>query len=74
MKFLAMEWRGWELPVTVLGDVSAETPGAAIRSAVRRWPRLRADNFFLKEKDWTSYCTPERVKPLATPPADNPYG
>jgi len=74
MKYLVMQWCGWELPVKLLGDIEAETPGAAIRAGARRWPVLRADNYFIKEKDWNDRCTPDCAKPLASAPHDDPYG
>lgn len=74
MKFLVMEWKGWESPVTILGDVEAATLGAAIRAGASRWRQLRADNYFIKERDWTPYCVPDRVRPLPSAPPDNPYG
>lgn len=77
MKYQAMEYRGPEVDVRVLGVIEATTPGAAIRKGVTLWPHLHADNFFLKLKDWTTW-EPKRetmgVKPIMSAPQDDPYG
>lgn len=72
-----MEYRGPDVDVIVLGDVEAETSGRAIRRGVQLWPQLHADNYFIKEKDWTTWApcaTAPKVKPLMSAPIDDPYG
>jgi hypothetical protein len=77
MKFQVMEYRGPETDVIVLGAIEAETTGAAIRRGIQLWSQLHADNYFIKEKNWTTWvpkATAPKVNPISSAPLDDPYG